>query len=200
MFCDILEDHSPFYIKFSFDTILDFLLKCQFELKKHALDGQIPIYQRTIDQNLSDNFLNLLPFGNKFRFQKSRISYIITKPGVKHNVHIDRASISFNFGIDIKDEHCLTSWFDNELVDKSFTSLSDKNNRAIISNEDWAKNPLEPIKTLTQKQNECILFNSDIYHKFDNSLSVNNRIILTLRPELEDNVTFYDAREILFNF
>jgi hypothetical protein len=47
-------------------------------------------------------------------------------------------------------------------------------------------------------QGECILFNTDIYHDFDNRYSENERIILTLRPTFSQSITFEDAKQILF--
>jgi hypothetical protein len=49
------------------------------------------------------------------------------------------------------------------------------------------------------KSNECMLFNVDQFHDWDNRLSPNRRIVLTLRPVPDGELTFNEAAKILFN-
>ena len=48
--------------------------------------------------------------------------------------------------------------------------------------------------------NECILFNTDIFHDFDNSQSSSTRVILTLRIDetIRKKMYFDDVKNILF--
>jgi hypothetical protein len=199
---EIVEDCSPFYIKFKFNGLSKFLDDATLELEKnHKLDGQRSVYQRKIALADSQYFLDQIPFSKQIKFQSDRLAYIITKPGTRHNIHLDVSKISFNFGIQIKDDCCITNWYDIFSVTNSYkTNLGLPLDRYIIDLNESLKNPITPIKTFTQKEGECILFNSDIYHDFDNSSSVNNRIILTLRPVTEFKLGFFAVRKLLFNF
>jgi len=51
---------------------------------------------------------------------------------------------------------------------------------------------------MTAKPNECILFNTDIWHDFDNSQSTNRRMVLTLRVNNPSTFYFDDAKKALF--
>ena len=51
---------------------------------------------------------------------------------------------------------------------------------------------------MTAVQGECILFNTEIFHDFDNSKSKNERMVLTLRDVEPGNVYFEDVKKRLF--
>ena len=51
---------------------------------------------------------------------------------------------------------------------------------------------------MTAQVGEAVLFNSDIFHDWDNSASSNRRVVLTLRHTLPNKVSFDDAKKILF--
>jgi hypothetical protein len=55
-----------------------------------------------------------------------------------------------------------------------------------------------PIKSMVAQQNECILFNTEIYHDWDNSNSSNERVVLTLRSITPGSVYYDDVKQILF--
>ena len=46
--------------------------------------------------------------------------------------------------------------------------------------------------------NECILFNTDIYHSWDNTKSSDQRIVLTMRDINVETVSYDEAKQILF--
>jgi bifunctional pyridoxal-dependent enzyme with beta-cystathionase and maltose regulon repressor activities len=52
-------------------------------------------------------------------------------------------------------------------------------------------------KEMIAKMGEAIIFNTDIYHSFDNTASREWRRVLTLRL-VDDNISFQQAKEILF--
>ena len=54
------------------------------------------------------------------------------------------------------------------------------------------------LKRMTAVQGECILFNTDIYHDFDNSESLNRRTVLTLRHKNPGRWYFDDIKKVLF--
>jgi hypothetical protein len=64
---------------------------------------------------------------------------------------------------------------------------------------DFAKSDsVIPLKSMVAIQGECILFNTDIYHDWDNTQSNNERIVLTLRLENPGLMYFDDVKKILF--
>jgi hypothetical protein len=195
----IIEDCSPYYIKFEYPGLEEFIKKSKLELSKiNITDNQNPVFQRKLAREEGLNLLNLLPYKDKFVLQDERVAYIITDGGHRHYVHIDKASVSFNYGISIADELCKTSWYDSKNIEERYSILSDDYNRAIVNNNEFLLKSLDPIKTFTQKEGECILFNTDIYHDFDNRESKNKRALLTFRPKLSQHTTFKDAKRILF--
>jgi hypothetical protein len=54
-----------------------------------------------------------------------------------------------------------------------------------------------PVKTMIAQQNECILFNTEIYHDWNNNSS-NERVVLTLRLNSPSSVYYDDVKQILF--
>jgi hypothetical protein len=52
---------------------------------------------------------------------------------------------------------------------------------------------------MTAVPNEMILFNTDIYHSWENK-SKHVREVLTLRIEEDKNLSFLDVRKILFDY
>ena len=58
----------------------------------------------------------------------------------------------------------------------------------------------QPVKQMTAKPNEVLLFNTDLWHNWDNSASDKERVILTLRTKEPANFYFEDARKILFGY
>jgi len=118
----------------------------------------------------------------------------ITDPGNKSAIHKDGAETrySINIPISILDDDCLTAWFSDESLKDARQQNSEYSRIADIDNR-----PI-PIKSMVVKSNECVLFNTDIYHSWDNEKSVNKRIILTLRDIDVANVYFDDVKKTLF--
>jgi hypothetical protein len=92
-------------------------------------------------------------------------------------------------------------WFFNFSVTKALKkynidTLATNNSREC---ENFVKEDHMPLKSMVAQSGECILFNTDMFHDWDNSSSKNERMVLTLR--LKDynkpNSSFEDARDIL---
>lgn len=200
----IIEDSSPYYVKYTHENIDAIVSICRTELEKAPSlfrklleEKTIGFSNYTLSNKIGRQILSLIPFSNKIQFKENRVSLFISGPGYKHYVHIDGALTSINYGIDISDNLCVTNWYDSNDIVSNFNITSDSYNRAIVSKEEFEKNQQLPKYKFTHKQDEAILFNTSIHHNFDNSRSNSNRIILTLRP-VNDQILFEDVKKILF--
>jgi hypothetical protein len=192
----IIEDSSPFYIKFTHaghDRIIDISRE---ELKKVSEVKTFLNYTFSID--VGKQILNLFPLSKKISFQQERVSLFISAPGYKHYVHIDGALVSVNYGINIVDNTGITNWYaDDDIVNNFRIYPNLPLDRAIIERSAFDKNKQLPVKSFIHKQQEAIIFNSSKYHNFDNSNSKEYRAILTLRT-VNRNITFEDLKKIMF--
>jgi hypothetical protein len=140
---------------------------------------------------------------------EERVSFFISKPGLYYRAHKDGLDTRFsiNYTVKILDDKCVTSWYcDDDLKDYQIDPLSVESRRnpltAVSSREcvGFVKSNHIPTKTMIAKQGEVILFNTDLFHDWDNTTSVNERVVLTLRiaKPLKSKTYFEDAKRILF--
>lgn len=193
----ILEDCSPYYIRFTHDDIEDvfsFVRGCIPNTKN------FPIYKNyRLSLNDSKKLNSKLPFANQLDLMIYRMSLFISKPGLYYRAHKDGLDhrFSINYTIKILDDKCVTSWYsDEDLKDYKIDNLVSRTSRECIG---FNKRNHTPIKTMVAKQGECILFNTEIFHDWDNTQSENERIVLTLRANNPGQIYFNDAKKILFN-
>lgn len=188
----IIEDSSPFYIRFSFENVDKIIHLCKLFTDK-KIDG---FEHYKLNQYISKKIISMLPFSKYFEWEIDRVSLFITDPGYYYRAHKDgkNNSISFNIPIEINDNLCITSWYDDSV--RNYYHLDDysKSSRELVG---FNKNLHTPIKTMTAKTNECILFNTEIFYDWDNRLSTNRRIVLTLRI-LDKTVDFDSIKKIIF--
>jgi hypothetical protein len=152
------------------------------------------------DKSLGEEVIKLLPMSKQLKFIKERVSLFVTQPGFYYRAHKDGLNhrCSINYTIKILDNNCLTSWYaDDDLKEYEIDNLVSKTSREAIG---FNKEKHIPLKSMIAIQNECILFNTDIYHDFDNSKSKNERIVLTLRLENPGDMYFENVRKILFGY
>ena len=105
---------------------------------------------------------------DKFKFIKERVSLFVTQPGFYYRAHKDGLNhrCSINYTVKILDDQCVTSWYsDSDLQEYEIDNLPSKTSREAVG-FDKAKHV--PLKSMVAIQNECILFNTEIYHDFDN--------------------------------
>jgi hypothetical protein len=125
----------------------------------------------------------------------------ITKGGRYYRAHKDGIDnrISLNYTVEILDDKCVTNWYnDDDLAEYNMEGLAWDNASREAKGFDKTKHI--PIKSMIARPNECILFNTDIWHDFDNSSSTNRRLVLTLRVNNYGTFYFDDARKVLFGF
>jgi hypothetical protein len=203
----IIEDASPYYIRFTFSGLDEFI--------KHV--NALNVYEsanRMLDYGMEKNrphtrmefytaadsiaFINKLPFADKFDWHYLRASPLHMFPNTRSPIHKDGSNnrVSFNISLEILDQDCVTSWYtDEEMNDCAMVDHIDMRFLA-----DPYTRRRQPIKSFTQQPGEIVLFNTDIFHQVDNMLSKNTRRILTLRinPKVRGNVYFDDAKRLIF--
>jgi len=195
---NIIEDCSPFYVRFTFTGIESFTTyvkslpsEC---FKRKSYIGYI---HSDIIESEAEIVLKKLPLSQKFEFIKQRIGVFDTLPNGGCGIHKDGSNrkVSFNIPIEIHNELCITKWYDDSLFEGS-EILGLPYTRNIF--RDFTKMQSFPYtKEMIAKMGEAIIFNTDIYHSFDNTTSSDWRRVLTLRL-VDDNISFQQAKEILF--
>ena len=200
----IIEDCSPYYIKFShpgidryIETALQMLQTGESGREAYELDG---FDHKRLLSILGKIMIKSTPVSDDLLLTYGRVSYFISSPGLYYRAHKDGNSMRFgiNYMLKVLDDKCVTSWYsDEDLKDYPIDESVIQHSREC---DGFKKENHTPLKTMVAKQGEVILFNADIFHDWDNRLSSNERIVLTLRPPLGDETTFFDARKALFNF
>lgn len=190
----IIEDCSPYYIRFTWDKLpklINFIKAQPIDLTSRLDRTAYTHYN--FDDTTAQHIVEQLPMNQDFVFDMIRVSLFITPPGGKSTIHKDGLDnrMSINIGISILDNKCTTSWFTDDSVGH-LVQVNDDYSRVIV-----AEGPIAPIKQMVAQPNECILFNTDIYHLWDNR-SDNTRIVLTLRDLDHGNIYFEDAKKKLF--
>jgi hypothetical protein len=194
----IIEDCSPYYIRFTHDGIDELTNYCQSLLtdeliEKLNIDG-FKNYKLPLEQ--AEKVLSMVPPSQRVNFIKERVSLFITKPGHYYQAHKDGKNhrCSLNYTIMIMDDKCVTSWYGDDLNSYTIDSTH-KDSRECLG---FVKENHTPIKSMVAKQNEAILFNTEIFHDWDNTNSENYRVVLTLRSQKPGEVYFDDMKKLLF--
>jgi hypothetical protein len=189
----IIEDCSPYYIRFTHDGIQDIINICLSSVVDANFDRPFTHYR--FDVNTANKILRMVPFSKDIEFNQNRVSLFVSQPGLYYRAHKDGLTnrFSINYTVKILDDKCITSWYDDE-------DLKKYNIDNLLSREceNFVKNNHIPLKSMIAKHGECILFNTDIFHDWDNTSSSNERVILTLRENRPGKLYFEDIKKILF--
>jgi len=199
----IIEDCSPYYVRFTYDGLDKVIDYCK---KNMPVGIRMPFHQHDFPLDQGNHLLSLVPMAEKIAFRPTKISLFMTKPGLYYRAHKDRDYpedyppgilksevcdlFSFNFPIQV-DDACVTSWYSDE----------DLKDYEIVKGRCIGFDPKKhtPLKSVVAKPNECLLFNSSIFHDYDNRKSAQWRVIFVLRiiEELQ-HTSFEDAKKIIF--
>jgi len=193
----IIEDCSPYYIRFTHKGINDLIEYC----KKCTPEVQQKFRHYPLPPTEANEVLKLTPISTLMPLQVNRVSLFMSPPGIYYRAHKDGLAdrFSINYTVIIKDDKCITSWYkDDDLKQYPIDTLGG------LSRECVGFDPIQhkSIKNMIAQQGECILFNTDIFHDWDNKNSDNYRIVLTLRikESLRGKTYFEDARKMLFGY
>lgn len=189
----IIEDCSPYYIRFTYPGVKRVIDFCNQRIPEIGLGFE---HYRLAPED-GANLLNLVPMTKQIPLMKNRASLFITAPGVSYRAHKDGPDhrFSINYTVKILDDQCVTSWYsDQSMKDYPIDTVGGVSREC----KGFDKNNHTPIKTMTAKPNEVILFNTEIFHAWDNSRSNNSRVVLTLRAIDPGKMYFEDAKQLLF--
>lgn len=194
----VIEDCSPYYIRFSFkklDTIVSFV-----KTKLDLLDTLYSDYyfHRNFPIGIGEIIISLLPDDFKFDFMTERVSIFETPPRGGCGIHKDGKDhrVSFNIPIEINDDRCVTYWYDDDQF-KNFPYYGNLNyGRMVVPNFKLQYN-FTHCKSMIAIPNEMVLFNTDIYHSWHNNSNDHSRKILNLRVKEPGVLYFEDAKRIL---
>ena len=191
----IIEDCSPYYIRFTFDGIRDIA-----DYARSVDLGKVVehkgYYHEFIDSDASSNLFSMLPMSDIIKFKLASI--FTTPPAGGCGVHKDGTDhkVSFNIPLQVLDNECLTTWY----TDNCFTGMPVETHGGYTRNifTDWTKlNQFVPSKSMVAQEGEMILFNTEIFHAWHNNSS-NTRKVLLLRSENPGLLSFYQVRKLLF--
>ena len=190
----IIEDCYPFYVRFIHNEIDQIIA-----LAKQSVDNVkffSPFTHYKLTEEHVSQLKSICPLYEHFDISENRVSMFVTQPGLYYRAHKDGLNhkFSFNYSIKILDNKCVTSWYDDKSLDHyKIDNLKNNNSREC---EGFKKENHTPIKSVVIPANECVLFNTDIFHDLDKRKSTNERMILTFRLKYysKPNSTFDDAR------
>ena len=194
----VIEDCSPYYIRFTHEKIEDVIsFGNSFVPPIKSLLSDFTHLR--LSNNDSKTMLSLVPISKQLDLEVKRVKLFISKPGLYYPPHKDGpfCRFSINYTIRVLDDKCVTSWYsDQDLIGYDFSSEKSKPRKSLS----FDKEKHIPLKTMIAKPNEGILFNTDIFHDWDNN-SPNERVVLTLHTSrsVKSNTYFDDAKKILFN-
>lgn len=200
----IIEDCSPYYIRFTHSDIeafVDYAYGVYTQFMHTATQSTThPGFSKfKVKEEYGAKVLNKTPVSKYLPLSPTYVAYFISAPKFQYGAHKDSVNNRFaiNYGIRILDDQCNTRWYGEELLD--YYPLNQSLIKANVAREfiGFDKNKHYPLKTLVAKQYEAVLFNTEIFHDWDNSESDNERIVLTLRESNPGKVFFEDAKRML---
>jgi hypothetical protein len=144
-----------------------------------------------------EKILTLLPKSAELEIWSKRAALFISRPGFAYRPHKDGLNMRFgiNYPVVIEDDKCITRWFSDDIaIGKEIDYLGGRSREVV----DYDSENHKPIHSTVMKIGYPVLFNTDIFHSWDNSNSENVRAILTLRT-LNEKIDFQKAKSILFD-
>jgi len=205
----IIEDCSPYYIRFKFDKLSSII--GYLNSLPENVQGLTPTFKqyefthRNLSKSEGNPLLQMLPLAQQLPLKRDRFAIFSTSSGGGCGIHKDANDhkVSINIPFMIKDDKCITSWYD----DAQFEGLEAKDAKSqYAEGNGYARSvfpdykemhKFTPIMTMTAKPNEALLFNTDIYHSWDNTNSLYDRKVLTIRPLDTANVDYNTVKQIL---
>ena len=201
----IIEDCSPYFIRFTHDGLEEFNTYVLSLYDKQDWDQcsrprALGFNHHKFDPTIGRDILAHSVISEEILLNHHRVSVFKSDPGLYYGAHKDGFAnrFSINYILKAMDDKCVTSWYSDEDLKKySLNSLLLQKNIARECVRFIKKNHT-PLKSMVAKVNECILFNTDIFHDWDNSESKNDRLVLTLRSPTPGSIYFEDVKKMLF--
>jgi hypothetical protein len=200
---NILETKEPYY------AIIDHDEKCEIiSLAKEIIKQEKFQWIKGSDQNFkhqrlyTNDCVKLVEMSPlralKNHCKNPYASIFSTAPGCYYRAHKDGLSIRFalNYLVDVEDNCCVTSWYDDRVSDFYKTDTLDGRSREL---DGFNKSNHQATCSTVFLPNQCVLFNTDVYHDFDNQQSNQIRNVLTIRFSEPDSYKWQDALTELKN-
>ena len=156
---ELIEDCSPFYIRFTFDDLQKLIDYVKSNADKIMYsDPMAKNYSHlSLQLDVAQNIINMLPFKDIATFIRHRVSIFDTPPGGGSPIHKDGVDnrVSFNIVLTAQDDLCETTWYDEadfQAQPVPYNSYS----RIIHWDHHTMGNIYQPIKRLVAKENEMI--------------------------------------------
>jgi hypothetical protein len=194
----IIEDCSPYYIRFTFNELADIIQLAKSQPTE--IIRRSPGYcHEHYSVETANTIISMLPMSAMIEFKNQRAALFNTPPGGGCGIHKDggNAKVSFNIPIEISDNMCVTSWYsDEEVGHLPRNPALGKYSNNVWTN--WRKlDQFTPARTMIAKPDEMILFNTDIFHCWSNHQSTYSRKMLTLR-KVDTSMHFEEIRNLIF--
>ena len=207
MIYTIIEDCSPYYVRFTWPGLVNLTNYVKQLSVSQCETFNFSGYDHiNFGPNEAAEIIKQLPMRSKIKLMSRRVTLFRTHPGGRSSVHKDSTDhrFSINIPIEINDTKCVTSWWlDKSLsgYDQNLLTREGSNKEIMVASRRIASG-IDALpaadKTMTAVANECILFNTDIFHDWNNSESTNQRTVLTFRAVDPGKIYFDDAKKILF--
>lgn len=199
----LIEDCSPYYLRFHFDKISDIIDICteaMLDTEQQNFKTQNLRFLK-INEEKSNKIISLLPFSKSLKLNPNRMLLFITDPTGFSSIHKDSLDhrVSFNISVKVLDNKCKTNWWLDEDVRHCEQQIVDgplMKSRNLVGDVSG----IPPAKSTSFVQGELLLLNTELYHSYDNSTSDNQRIILTMRSVSPEKIYFNDAKRALLKY
>lgn len=202
---EIIEDCSPYYIRYRHSDY-EKVIQWAKTFKERFIDPKpkLKFMHVRMPLNIGSQMVDMVYKGRELQLLERRASIFVNQPGMYYRPHRDGLAVKMgiNYTVDIRDDKCVTSWYDfKDFEGRPIDNLANNSSREIADyNRAVEKDIIKPVKSMTAKNNEVILFNTDLYHDVDNTTSTNERTIITFRSSLFEKIDFFDARKIMFGY
>lgn len=195
----IIENCSPYYIRFTHHNLDEVIKRSRCAVSDVNFTKQFTHHR--LLPNQVEYIKEVCPLFNIFDLNSIRVSMFVSQPGLYYRAHKDGLNhrFSLNYTVKILDDKCVTSWYsDQELSHYPIDNLPTRSSRECVG---FIKENHTPLKTMVAQPDECILFNTELFHDWDNRASYNERMVLTLRlaSYADADANFDNARNIILN-
>jgi len=188
-----LDNCSPYYVSFSHES-LDDIVRLATSLETREWHRNRIFSKEVLPPHITEQILNYVPYARELGLTTTRAAIFISQPGFYYRAHKDglRCGFGINYPLVVKDALCKTNWYSDDVADSYPLDLCDGRSRELSG---FDKSLHTPVYTATLQPNTGVLFNTDIYHDWDNSASGNVRVIMSLRSSLD--ISYDSAKSIL---
>jgi hypothetical protein len=194
----VVEDHSPYYIRYQHPEQDEIVRICQEYLA--GLKPADHFTHHKVDPQTAQRIADLIPIGRHIPIMLERISLFITPPGVYYPAHKDGVDhrCSLNYAVKILDNTCPTRWYADADVLPHYTITDPFQYNRSREARYFRPNLHTPVCSLITQPGDVLLFNTDIFHDFDNRASHNERVVLTVRFAEPEQHYFDDVKKMMF--